>query len=139
MADPKICASCDVRFLMGSTFLLGQQGCELTGNTTVADTTMTPESGDAPVETSLPTYTNWGVTVKGYAHTGTGGMSSLFALLGSRTPIVAKVEMGNPTVEYYTGNCWLESCKLSATSVKDAATYDLTFKGTGVLTPEAAA
>lgn len=137
MADPKITMSADIRFLLDGVLLLGQMGCDLNYKAALADTTMTPDEGEDAVATSVPTFTDWDVPLKGYVHTGTGGMGSILAKVGDRSaPIVAKVEMGNPTVEYYTGSCWLQSCKMAGTDLKGAAKYDLQFIGTGPLTRE---
>lgn len=135
MAAPKLTASVDVRFIIDTaTLLLGQMGCDMNYDAVLADTTMTPEEGGSVAATSIPTITNWNIPVKGYVHTGTGGMGTIFARIGDRTtPITAKVEMGNPTVEHYGGTCWLESCKMSGQDIKGAATYDLLFRGTGDL------
>lgn len=139
MAEPKLTAAIDVRFLIDSagTLLLGQMGCDMNYDAALADTTMTPAVGGSVAATSIPTITNWNIPVKGYVHTGTGGMGTIFARVGDRTtPITAKVEMGNPATEYYGGTCWLESCKMSGTDIKGAATYDLMFRGTGDLAIE---
>ncbi|SFH22993.1 Predicted secreted protein [Desulfotomaculum arcticum] len=110
------------------TVLGGQSNATLNRSTNIVNATSKDDGGWAA---NLAGINSWGLECEGYLMASDAALDQMETIWASRQTVLAEIRM--PSGKKYTGECIISDFPAEFPQ-EDAATYKLSFTGTGALT-----